>query len=160
MKFLIISGGQTGADLGGLIAGYKLKFETSGYAPKGYKTEKGEMPLLKKFGLIEMSSNRYDARTLQNVLSSTVTIIFSDVKSTGSDLTKKYCEEFKKPFYETSTFTCDIKDLRKWLIKISKLEYVQYDKKIIINIAGNRESKSPGIQKRVEEILVNLFSNK
>jgi hypothetical protein len=36
---IIISGGQTGADQGGLFAAEILKIKTGGYAPKGYRTE-------------------------------------------------------------------------------------------------------------------------
>lgn len=158
MKVKIISGGQTGADLGGLIAGYKLGYETGGWAPKGFKTENGSNPLLKKFGLVEISSDRYEDRTFQNIIISRCTIIFNDENSAGSNLTEKLCKEWGKPYYKTSTRTVNIQDLRKWLLKMIK---ERPDAELLtINIAGNRESKAPGIQKRVEEILTKLFSNK
>lgn len=36
----IISGGQTGADMGGLEAAREYGFPTGGYAPKGWMTER------------------------------------------------------------------------------------------------------------------------
>ena len=39
MAILIISGGQTGADMAGLMAAKKVGFNTGGFAPKGFKTE-------------------------------------------------------------------------------------------------------------------------
>jgi len=38
---MVISGGQTGADRGGLIAAKELGIPTGGTAPLGYKTEAG-----------------------------------------------------------------------------------------------------------------------
>jgi len=53
----IISGGQTGADLGGLVGARRIGIETGGTAPRGYKTEKGsQVDALKAFGLIEHTS--------------------------------------------------------------------------------------------------------
>ncbi|HME98544.1 MAG TPA: putative molybdenum carrier protein, partial [Terriglobia bacterium] len=50
----IISGGQTGADMGGLLAARELGIETGGMAPKGWLTENGpEEVLLRSFGLSE-----------------------------------------------------------------------------------------------------------
>ena len=40
--FKIISGGQTGADKGGLIAAKKANIKTGGIAPKGFMTEAGK----------------------------------------------------------------------------------------------------------------------
>ena len=52
----IISGGQTGADLGGLEGARDAGIETGGWAPAGYRTEIGDQEeLLKGFGLKEMT---------------------------------------------------------------------------------------------------------
>ncbi|KKL28978.1 hypothetical protein LCGC14_2369790, partial [marine sediment metagenome] len=78
MKLLkVISGGQTGADQGGLEAGKELGLETGGTAPLGWKTEDGPQPeLLKGFGLRECTQPGYPVRTRRNVLTSDGTVIF------------------------------------------------------------------------------------
>ena len=73
---LVVSGGQCGADLGGLLAAEMLGVETGGIAPLGYRTEKGKQPILKtRFNLTEHSSWQYPPRTEENVKLSDVTLI-------------------------------------------------------------------------------------
>ena len=56
----IISGGQTGADTGGLIAAQKAGIRTGGCAPKGFITEDGSNPELGSvYGLYESNSDQY-----------------------------------------------------------------------------------------------------
>ena len=40
----IISGFQTGADIGGILAAKRLGLETGGTMPKGFRTEDGPRP--------------------------------------------------------------------------------------------------------------------
>ena len=62
----IISGGQTGADIGGLIGAKRAGIKTGGTAPRGYKTEKGpQIQSLKYLGLVEHPSEHYRHRTQQ-----------------------------------------------------------------------------------------------
>lgn len=50
----IISGGQTGADEGGLEGARLLGIPTGGTAPKGYRTENGpNLTLRDTYGLVE-----------------------------------------------------------------------------------------------------------
>ena len=69
----IISGGQTGADRGGLEAG-------------------------KELGLVEHTSSSYPPRTVDNVRNSDGTIIFGNINSPGCKLTISTCIKFKKPY--------------------------------------------------------------
>ena len=73
----IISGGQTGADQGGLEAAEKLSLSTGGKMPRGFKTEDGPDPkLASRFGLGELASAEYPPRTRYNVVDSDGTVIF------------------------------------------------------------------------------------
>ena len=136
----IISGGQTGADQGGLEAGRELGLETGGTAPMGWLTEDGPQPkLLASYGLTECSMPGYPFRTRMNVLNSDATIIFGDIEEPGSRLTLNLCRKFRKPHLANPN-TLDLQGL----IKAYKT----------LNIAGNRESKNPGIQKRVRESII------
>jgi len=72
----IISGGQTGADQGGLIAARELGIPSGGTAPKDWLTESGSNEqLLRSFGLVECAEPGYDARTRKNVVDSDGTLL-------------------------------------------------------------------------------------
>ena len=62
----IISGGQTGADRGGLDAAIELEIPYGGWCPKGRLSEDGVIP--NKYKLNEMPSKDYLKRTEQNVI--------------------------------------------------------------------------------------------
>lgn len=151
----IISGGQTGADQGGLEAGKILGLQTSGTAPKGFKTEMGkDWRLGVNYGLVESSYINYPPRTRQNVQDSDGTVIFGNIDSPGSKLTLRLCKELNKPYclLGTGNITIEVDkakdDLLTWL--------GIWDIKVL-NVAGNRESTNPGIQNAVRDFLVNTL---
>lgn len=144
----VISGGQTGADMGGLLAARNLGIPTGGVAPLDWHTEDGPQPkLLLSFGLFQCSNPGYLARTRANVQLSDGTIIFGDMKGGGSLFTLNQCTELEKPwipmhlvpFIPTHQY-----DFLDWL--------VAHDIQTL-NVAGNRESKNPGIQEKVRKFL-------
>lgn len=138
----IVSGGQTGADQAGLFAGKALGIPTGGFMPKGWLTEEGPRPELKElFGMEEASGSNYRTRTMWNVRTTDCTLIFGDETSQGSALTITHCKERGKPYLVVpfpTSFSPDTtaKIVRTWLAEKNP-EY--------LNIAGNRESKNPGI---------------
>lgn len=141
---IIISGGQSGSDKGGLLGARDVGIETGGCAPKGYRTENGPDPSLAEFGLEEHSSPGYEGRTKVNVVFADGTAIFGDVSSAGSRLTISLCERFECAYIKNPTPA----ELREW---------VQANQIVVLNVAGNRESVSPGIQERVRGIIVEAF---
>ncbi len=87
----IVSGGQTGADRGGLEAAIYFGLPYGGYVPKGRKSEDGTIPE-KYEGLVELGSSDYRVRTELNVEKSDMTIIFCHgVPKGGSKLTVDLC---------------------------------------------------------------------
>lgn len=50
---IIISGGQTGADIAGLKVAKQLNFKTGGFAAKNFMTENGPNPKLAEYNLID-----------------------------------------------------------------------------------------------------------
>ena len=143
----IISGGQTGADQGGLLAGKELEgIETGGTAPNGFRTELGSsINLLRDyFGLRESDRIDYSSRTRDNVRDSDGTAVFGDANSVGTTLTVQTCIYTSKPYI----INPDERELLNWAI--------EHEIKIL-NVAGNRESKNPGIQERVRATLVEAF---
>jgi hypothetical protein len=149
----IISGGQTGADLGGLKAAKKMGIKTGGLAPKGYKTEIGNNPeLFTVYGLAAAASDDYSYRTAANVRASHATVIFAtNAKSPGTKLTIKTCEAGGKPFILINPFASDASVL---LTSFLASVFSRYGRNLILNVAGNRESKSPGIEERVVAVLL------
>lgn len=153
----IISGGQTGADIGGLKAAKKKGIKTGGTAPKGFKTERGFNPDLGKiFGLRESASSDYAVRTEANINGSHATVIFaSRPDSRGTQLTVKLCQQKNKPSMLINPFDLDAEiELKVFIDEI----YAKYRRELILNIAGNRESKSPGIENKVEELIMKILS--
>jgi len=143
MKF--VSGGQTGADRGGLEAGKILGFETGGWVPKGWRTENGPDPTLATFGCKEHLSSDYPPRTRVNVAYADGTIWFGRTGSPGYKCTYNATVEFDSLFIVNPT-SQELLDL----VKERKIR--------ICNISGNRESKNPGIQRRTKDFLIQTFS--
>lgn len=141
----IISGGQTGADMGGLLGARDAGIRTGGWAPKGWITELGPNPKLNSFGLIQHSSPNYPPRTKMNCQDADLTVIFGDVKSTGSRLAIDICKSDDIPYL----LNPDSQEL------YSHAEMLNAE---IINIAGNRASKEVGIEERVRKIVREAFS--
>jgi len=136
----IISGGQTGADIGGLVAGKLLNLETGGTAPKGWITEDGSNYLLGFLYNLKEGSPGYVARTKINIADSDATLILGNVNSPGSKLTLDTCEKQGKLYLVNP----EPDELRTWL--------ENYDIRTL-NVAGNRESKNPGIGVRTIRLL-------
>ena len=146
----IISGGQTGADIGGLIGAKSVGIATGGYAPRGYKTEAGpQSETLQALGLVALPSPNYTHRTKQNVFSSDATLILAaDIASDGTRLTIEYCKEFGKP--------CLVIDPSEECLESIRV-FLDIHQPRILNIAGNRESKSKGIAQKTAQIIQALW---
>jgi hypothetical protein len=148
--FKIISGGQTGADFGGLLAAKQYGIPTGGMIPNGFLTENGFQPELAELGLVETKSDKYPQRTFDNVKNSDATIRFArNFQSAGEKLTLKAIHQYNKPYFDVDFDDSDpVDQVVNWI----KEHNIQ-----ILNVAGNRESKAPGIQKFTEEYLVKVF---
>lgn len=154
----IRSGGQTGADMAGLVAAKSLGIKTGGVAPLGFRTENGSNPELGSiYGLREHSSNQYPPRTMANVDDSEGTIAFLFRDSVGTKHTIGYCHTHEwvprstsknngyRPVLVIKRITSKtVEDIQSFLIKNNIR---------ILNIAGNRESSFQGIQNIVVGIL-------
>lgn len=149
----IWSGGQTGADQGGLAAAVVLDLDTGGWAPRGYRTEAGPAAWLAHLNLREHPSQNYVERTRQNVQETQGTLLVGDVRSPGSALTLRCCYSENKPVYLLPWLQRDgLGKLRNEAP--SFLEWVATYRVERLNVAGNRESKNPGIRDAVRRFLV------
>jgi hypothetical protein len=144
----IKSGGQTGADLAGLLCAEILGIKTTGVCPKGGKTEKGDQPLLfTRFGLTEHHSRSYLPRTEINARDSDATIILSPNRSSsGTKKTIEYCLKHDKQYIVLSELNSVDAELL--------LAFLIHNKPKIINIAGNRESVAKGLTRKGRDFLV------
>jgi hypothetical protein len=162
-----ISGAQTGADTGGLMAAYDLFIETGGTMPKDFITENGPATknFIDKYKLVEGSDRDYKTRTRKNVLDSDATLLFGDL-SGGTKLTMSYCMFNKRPcchivsFREipkAQRFLADIGNLRHPILANEGKERIIKQDGLILNIAGNRESKNEGIAQTVYDFVKELL---
>lgn len=144
----IISGGQTGADQAGLRAGRMLGIKTGGTAPPEFMTETGPNLALKEFNLAEGEHDPYiyPKRTRKNVIDSDGTILFGNVASPGCRLTIKCCQELNKPY----AINPDSRTL---------VQFVHSNNITVLNVAGNRESKSPGIFDTTRDTIVRALGD-
>lgn len=147
----IISGGQTGADLGGLVAARRLGIKTGGVAAAGYRTEKGpQVQTLKSFGLTEAGD--YRQRTRDNILASNAVLIFAPrPDSPGTLLTRALCDEVGRPSCLVLKLEPDEVDFVRFFLNFST--------PAVLNIAGNRESVAPGLTRAVADFLVDVFND-
>ncbi len=154
---MIISGGQTGVDLAGLEAAKITDIRTGGCAPKGYRTEEGDLLFLKtRYGLYESTSSNYPDRTKENIQKSDCTLIIYGKVSKGSTLSKNLCEKFKKPYlYLELTDTEIERKIKEFVSRVSAME----GREIVVNVAGNRESVCPGIRTTVRELLIKCIED-
>ena len=141
----IISGGQTGADVAGLRAAKKCGLTTGGIIARGFETEDGFFPNYENlYNMIDRNID-YRGRTKENVRMSDVTLIFADKpKSPGTRLTISCCAALDKPYLLNPK-------------KEEIVDWVRLNNPKVINVAGNRESVSPGITARVEKLLIDAF---
>lgn len=146
----IISGGQTGVDIGALVGARKAGIPTGGNAPKGYKTEKGnQSEILRSFGLIEHPSEKYPPRTKENIKNSCATLILvTNVNSAGTKLAIDHCKLIGRPFLVVNPFHDTIK---------LTTDFINMHQPSILNIAGHRQSTSIGIAEKTVEFVFNLF---
>lgn len=154
MKLKIISGGQTGADTGGLQAAKALGISTGGYAPQGWLRETGpDKGLLSGYGLRECPFPGYPARTMANVKEADISIIFvySELTSAGTAQTIQFCKQKGK-----SRLVIDPRTTAsEWACAQFIKDHCEPSKPfLVINVAGSRETKAPGISCEVQDTLI------
>ena len=150
----IISGGQTGADRGGLDAAIDLGIPHGGWCPKGRRAEDGPIP--RKYRLEETASPDYPPRTEQNVVASHGTVVFTfGPPKAGSALTIRLARKHRKPVVHIDLHTLSpdeaAKRLREWIAEHGVS---------ILNVAGSRESNAAGLEKLVHRIVASAFGAK
>ena len=148
---LVVSGGQTGADQAGWRAAKRFGIATAGWMPKGFKTEAGSHPeFAATYGAKEHPSPDYPPRTRANAEMTDATIWFGRGDTRGFGCTMNACRNPHRPVL-TVLGPIDARPASQSVIWIEGFNPRR------INIAGNRESSSPGIGAWVEEYLCEVF---
>lgn len=145
----IVSGGQTGVDRGALDAAIELGLEHGGFCPQGRLAEDGVIPA--RYELEETDSTSYPHRTRLNVQHSDATLLLTPERRPrgGTRLTAKMAHERGKPWFAADPTREEHADkVASWLVKTDP---------DVLNVAGPRESKCPGIQGRTTAFLRMVF---
>jgi hypothetical protein len=147
----VISGGQTGADRAALAAAKAAGIATGGWMPRGFRAQDGPQPeFAALYGIREHTSDRYPPRTTLNVKESDATLRFATVwDSPGEVLTRGMCSRYGKPQLEvTPGGKLTPADVAEWLVRNNVR---------VLNVAGNTERTSPGIEAFVCDFLAEVF---
>lgn len=148
----IVSGGQTGADRGGLDAAMALSLEHGGWCPRGRSAEDG--PIAVRYALRETFARDHAARTEMNVIDSDATLIVSrGALVGGSALTARLASVHQKPCLwldlDATARVEAVERMRAWL---------GCHRVVVLNVAGPRESQCPGIAADVCSLLVEALA--
>lgn len=161
----IISGGQTGADRGGLEAAIHCGIVHGGWCPKGRRAEDGGIP--ERYTLQETGTSTYLERTEQNTIDADATIVFTEGKPTGSCLrTIAFAQRHKKPWYAVNLAHLNrsrhAEDIVSWLRGAPGFSGNRGDAvppgNCVLNVAGSRESRTPGIEKEVKALMIDVIA--
>lgn len=151
----IVSGGQTGADRAALDYAINHGVAHGGWCAQGRLAEDGSIP--ERYNLLELVGGSYVDRTRQNVLDSEGTLILNlGALEDGTLATRKYAEIDRKPILlvqldrlKTSTQAKrEANRVLKWL---------RSNEIAVLNVAGPRESKRPGIYHQAYHFLKCCF---
>lgn len=144
----IVSGGQTGVDRAALDAAIALGLPHGGYCPRGRRAEDGIIDRL--YELRETPSRDYPQRTEWNVRESDATLVLHRGRPSGGTLlTIRLAERMARPCLAIDVDDSDaVERIAHWLDRI---------RPGVLNIAGPRESSSPGIRDSAAALLMRLF---
>lgn len=140
----IVSGGQTGVDRAALDVAVELNVSCGGWCPASRRAEDGAIP--SRYPLTETASSHYEERTELNVRDSDATLILTrGAADGGTGWTARLARQQNKP--------CLILDLKDKPRPEAVREWLEMHRVRVLNIAGPRESKQPGIYLRAQAFL-------
>ena len=142
----IVSGGQTGVDRAALDAALFLGIAIGGWCPAGRRAEAGNIP--DRYPLTETKSRDYAVRTRCNVRESDGTLVLNVGALDGGTLvTAAYAGKRRKPY-----LVVQLDDPRHEGPEEVKA-WLQEHGIRVLNVAGPRASKRPGIYQQSREFL-------
>ena len=153
MLKIIVSGGQTGVDRGGLDAALAAGLDVGGWCPCGRRAEDGTIPGV--YPLTETPHQAYRQRTEWNVRDSDGTLILvHGVISGGTALTVQFAHAQGRPHRvvrldRPGTLADEPAETAHWIAE---------NKIAALNVAGPRESQRPGIQAAAGAFMASLIA--
>jgi len=140
----IVSGGQTGVDRAALDVALRLGIACGGWCPRGRRAEDGPIP--SRYPLAETPTARYPQRTAWNVRDSDGTLVlYAGRPKGGTALTLRLLATLRKPMLQVDLDAGpDPGELTRWMAAGAIR---------VLNVAGPRESESPGIGGRAARYL-------
>lgn len=146
----IISGGQTGVDRAALDAAMEAGIPAGGWCPAGRLAEDGPIP--ERYPMTELESPEYGVRTEKNVVESDATLVLNSGElADGTALTADLARLHRKPVLVAQLESDpDPVDVASWIIA---------QRVRVLNIAGPRESKRPGVYGAALHFLRRLLDN-
>ena len=149
-RLKLISGGQTGADRAALDVALTLSLPIGGGCPKGRRAEDGMIP--DRYPLTETPEADYDTRTRRNVEDSDGTLILNlGTLDGGTALTVKLARQMGKP--------CLMVALEDGIEPTAFQEWLDAHPIAVLNVAGPRESKRPGVYAAACRLLDTLLQD-
>ena len=147
----IVSGGQTGADRGALDAALAAGFACGGWCPGGRRAEDGRLP--DRYPLRQTDSTAYPPRTALNVRDSDGTVVFvTGPADGGTELTCKLAQSKDKPLLVLDLNQEPPAEAAAAVHRWAHAHWIE-----TLNVAGPRESRSPGLQARVQAVVARLI---
>lgn len=144
----VTSGGQTGVDRAALDVALEKGVPTGGWCPKGRRAEDGL--LAARYPLTETPTDEYRQRTEWNVRNSDGTLVLTRGTPTeGTAYTIEVAKKLGKP--------CLVLDLDEAPSESTVKAWAKANKVRVLNVAGPRESKCPGIYAQAAEFLRNVL---
>ena len=151
MLHKLISGGQTGVDRAALDVALALSLPVGGGCPKGRRAEDGPIP--DRYPLVETPERNYPARTRRNIEDSDGTLILNrGTLDGGTALTVAHARQIGKP--------CLVVALEEGIEPATFREWRAAHHMQVLNVAGPRESKRPGVYAAAYRCLAALIQHR
>ena len=140
----IVSGGQSGVDRAALDVAAELSLLRGGWCPRGRYAEDG--PISDFYPLTETPSPATAQRTEWNVRDADGTLVLTEGEpSGGTAVTIRFARRHGKP--------CLVVDLEEGPEPGAVGRWIAEHRIAVLNVAGPRESKRPGIYRRAGAFL-------
>lgn len=155
MTIRIISGGQSGVDRGALEAALAGGIPCGGWCPAGRIAEDG--PIADRYPLEETPCSDYEERTIWNVADAEVTLVLNEGELEGGTLyTVRAAEQLARPVIMVDLTRLDGEE--GWRREASRIgRRIEREGWRMLNVAGPRESKRPGIGERARRFVALLL---
>ncbi len=132
----IVSGGQTGVDRAALDVALELGIDCGGWCPRGRRAVDGVIP--EKYPLKETAAAAYNERTALNVRDSDGTLILNQGPlHGGTAYTVEVAKKLSRP--------CLVVDIGGRFDAKDTADWIENERIRVLNVAGPREEKCPGI---------------